>query len=246
MSYPCGKCDPCKKKRAAEWVRRLRLELDGHRWATFITLTYADQHYHPIDIRKAARIREMQLFLKRLRKLVEPRELRYFGVAEFGDTFGRLHYHYIIYGLGAHETEVIRKAWKKGYIYAVPVNAKLMAYTVGYVAKKLVKTEERACTLMSLKPGIGANCVEGIVKFYRSPAGRTVFAREGWIHRQIRIDQNGKAGMPRYIYEKTLEGLGITQGQKNAYRSRLAFREYLRRNPEELRSLERAHMEGKK
>ena len=53
-----------------------------HESSQFITLTYAPENYPKNG---SVSPREMQLFLKRLRRLVEPVQLRYYLVGEYGD-----------------------------------------------------------------------------------------------------------------------------------------------------------------
>lgn len=93
MSVPCGKCFECANKKRADWTFRLKEELQTADSAYFITLTYNDENVKNLNKR------EIQLFLKRLRKaqakLVELK-IRYFLTAEYGSRTNRPHYHIIL------------------------------------------------------------------------------------------------------------------------------------------------------
>lgn len=118
--------------------------MGNHVNSVFLTLTYNDQ-YLPSELEKRA----LQLFLKRLRRELEPRRVKYFGCGEYGERFGRPHYHIIIFGLaksdpifkfsgtvcGKHRFTL--DAWPWGFIDVGDVNYKSAAYIAGYIQKKL-------------------------------------------------------------------------------------------------------------
>ncbi|MCE3047900.1 hypothetical protein LW137_00305 [Helicobacter sp. faydin-H23] len=82
----------------------------------FVTLTYSNEFLpSPPSVSK----RELQLFLKRLRKALGDKKIRYYACGEYGDTFLRPHYHLIIFGMGntSEEVKLIEKIWNKGLIY---------------------------------------------------------------------------------------------------------------------------------
>lgn len=91
----CGQCIGCRLDRSAEWATRLMDELRFHGEASFITLTYSPEFLPPGGM---LRLDDFQRFLKRLRKAVSPRKLRFFHAGEYGEKLGRPHYHAIIFG----------------------------------------------------------------------------------------------------------------------------------------------------
>jgi hypothetical protein len=93
---PCRKCIACRVNAKRLWTHRLILETKAHEKSSFITLTY-DEHNHPED--GSLSIPEIQKFIKRLRKRISPRRIRYYAVGEYGDRSWRPHYHLAIYGL---------------------------------------------------------------------------------------------------------------------------------------------------
>lgn len=62
---------------------------------SFITLTYSPEHLPPNG---TLSLRDVQTFIKRLRKYLEPKKIRFFLCGEYGEDFGRPHYHAIIFG----------------------------------------------------------------------------------------------------------------------------------------------------
>lgn len=141
--YPCGKCMACRRARTREWANRITHEITYWDDAVFITLTYDNDHYKN-ELCK----RDVQLFIKRLRKSIEPRKIKYYGCGEYGEKFGRPHYHIIIFGLSIKDDcfKLIRsgksknyyacESWDYGYIDIGNVTYKSAAYVAGYVQKK--------------------------------------------------------------------------------------------------------------
>lgn len=106
---PCGKCIGCRLEYSRQWANRCMLELQYHESAYFVTLTYDDYHvpisyYADPDTGEAMPSmslckRDLQLFLKRLRKRFEGQRIRFFACGEYGPSTWRPHYHLIIFGL---------------------------------------------------------------------------------------------------------------------------------------------------
>lgn len=167
----CGKCTACLINRRRKWTARMLMENEAHSEGVFVTLTYADEHL-PED--KSVSKRELQLFFKRLRKRTG-KKLRYFACGEYGDEFGRPHYHAIIWGLpypSVKTYEDIYCSWNKGHIECRVINAQRIEYTAGYVCKKISKLKElkekgleKEFCLMSRRPALGSGFLEKLKEF---------------------------------------------------------------------------------
>lgn len=100
-------------------------ELMYHEKSCFITLTYSNEHipvshchydknidlyFHP---RQTLRKKDFQLFMKRLRKSLPGKKIKYFACGEYGPETDRPHYHAIIFGLGLkdQDKQYIMNAW---------------------------------------------------------------------------------------------------------------------------------------
>lgn len=80
IEVPCGKCLGCRLDYSKQWANRCMLELEYHKDAYFVTLTYNDEHvprsyYSDPETGEALesltlKKRDFQLFMKRLRKRV--------------------------------------------------------------------------------------------------------------------------------------------------------------------------------
>lgn len=93
LSLPCNKCLGCKFKRSQDWALRCVHEAQMHNGNSFITLTYNKKNLPDYD---SLCKRDLQLFLKRFRKNLG--SVRYFGCGEYGEQFGRPHYHLLLFG----------------------------------------------------------------------------------------------------------------------------------------------------
>lgn len=177
--FHCGKCFECCNAYSNMWAQRCIDESKLYVHNCFVTLTYSktDGDLHKDDLQK---------FLKRLRKKIEPHKIRYFGCGEYGGRGNRPHYHLIIFGwqppdmkfvsqkkgvryYGSKFLEQIwqgnEKIWQDtrqgGFISVAEVNFR----TCRYCAKYLQKLDERPhnvapFTVMSRRPGIGAQSVK--------------------------------------------------------------------------------------
>lgn len=166
MYVPCGKCPLCLSRKREQWCFRLIEELKIASSAYFITLTYNDESL-PQDNR--VNKRHVQLFLKRFRKEIEPFKIRYFLVSEYGETFGRPHYHFILFDF-PHDVynirEVLKKTWKHCDPFMFDINDSVGTVTpasINYVCKYCLSTinekdpNKRTFMLCSRRPGIGIN-----------------------------------------------------------------------------------------
>ena len=134
VRHACGKCIPCRINAARDTVIRIITELKRHKSATFCTYTYSDD-YVPKDgflVKK-----HMQDMIKRLRKQLKF-SIKVFYIGEYGDLFGRPHYHAIIFGL-AYNSPVLRKPfiWPFGFSSFKAVIPARVRYISQYTVKKL-------------------------------------------------------------------------------------------------------------
>ena len=94
MEVPCRMCMECRLNYTREWAMRICNEANSYDNNCFLTLTFNDEHL-PND--NSIHKRDLQLFVKRLRKALVGKKIRYFGCGEYGGKFGRPHYHIIIF-----------------------------------------------------------------------------------------------------------------------------------------------------
>lgn len=159
---PCGQCMPCRVNRQTDWMVRIMHEANQHDHNYFCTLTYDDDH---LPDGGSLVKRDCQLFLKRVRKYFG--KFRYFLSGEYGDKFGRPHYHAIFFGLDLSDRKFQKKLeeiWEKGTIHVGELNPTTARYTAKYTLKTLMGhhrlqydalKKSREFALMSRRPGLG-------------------------------------------------------------------------------------------
>lgn len=156
LSLPCGKCIGCFRDKAIAWGVRCFHEASLHERNCFITLTYRDDCC-PVSIDR----RDVQLFIKRLRKLSK---CRYFACGEYGTRTRRPHYHALLFGVdflgGAYQINdqlwsnpFVDRVWGKGLVSIGRLELANCMYVAGYCNKKL--GDQDTFSLMSRRPGIG-------------------------------------------------------------------------------------------
>lgn len=149
LNLPCGQCIGCRLERSRQWAIRCMHEAQMHTQNCFITLTYDDDHL-PSD--RSLHYRDFQLFIKRLRKRYPGRRIRYYMAGEYGENFGRPHWHACIFGLDFDDKKLWKRTaansilyrsqdlellWPFGYSSIGDVTFESAAYVARYIMKKV-------------------------------------------------------------------------------------------------------------
>lgn len=118
---------------------------------SFLTLTFDEDHLwereNPGSIDKT----EFQKFVKRLRKFLGKKKIKYYGCGEYGDEKGRPHYHALIFGFdfpdkihfknnGDHRyyiSETLQNLWPFGHCIIGHLDFDSAAYVARYAMKKV-------------------------------------------------------------------------------------------------------------
>lgn len=166
---PCGKCDSCIETRTKQWAARCVLEASLYPKNSFITLTYNDNSLPRYGLCKP----DVQKFLKRLRKYLDGKKIRYYCCGEYGPNgTHRPHYHMIIFNWfpddakyfkpsnfgdgNLYTSKCLQDLWPFGFSLVGEVTYQSCAYVARYCLKKQKFDNKYKCfSLMSLKPGIG-------------------------------------------------------------------------------------------
>ena len=170
--YRCGQCMACRIHRREEWTAKILMESIANKGkSVFFTLTYSDE-FLPADGNISKE--ECKKFIKRMRRHAEyhgNKKLRYYIVGEYGDKFGRPHYHGIIYGLEIEEVEKwIQKSWKKGYMTLSELNPIRARYAARYTTKKITQRKPSSdgrvneFCLASRRPALGAPILQNVAE----------------------------------------------------------------------------------
>lgn len=260
LQLPCGQCLGCRTDRASLWAWRAVHEARYHEHNRFITLTYSDDHL-PRD--GALQPRDLWKLLKDLRndlaanvrRVAKGRpgrapdllgqRLRYLACGEYGENFGRPHYHALLFGVGFGDEEVaakdlyasayLTKRWGKGEVRIGQLTAASAAYTAQYTMKSMGRTycdadgvvKQGPFLRVSSRPGIGAIWVEE-------------FAPD--LQHAYMIVDGAKRRIPRY-YKKKLDDVYPVLAEEIKTRSR-KYRDKIKidaQSPERLKDAEAIH-----
>lgn len=145
IKLPCGGCIGCRLDRSDEWATRCLHESKMHQANSFVTLTYDDDHL-PADY--SVSVREMQLFMKRLRQETGASKLRFFACGEYGDQHGRPHYHLLIFGHDFSRDRKLQKRGPFGNLYTSTQLEKVWTFgraNLGHVTHKSAAYVARYC-----------------------------------------------------------------------------------------------------
>lgn len=150
------------------------LELLAHPVASFVTLTYDDEHLPPRG--SVSRLH--------WRQFTNGIGYRYFGCAEYGEKRGRPHYHLVLYGLDPREAESFSiRRWSRGQVHVgYDVGLHVARYVAAYTVKKMTAAKNEAqveflagrepeFARMSRRPALGWPGVQFLVRWLGSPAG---------------------------------------------------------------------------
>src|SRR5574341_130610 len=197
LPFGCGQCLPCRINRRRIWTHRIMLEAAKHAKSAFVSLTYASGQL-PVKNRIATlRPRDVQLWLKRLRRATG--SLRYFLVGEYGDETQRPHYHAAVFGIDAgacvfcrHQYRrsgcdcLLARSWGLGNVHVGDLTEKSAQYVAGYVTKKMTSVSDGRLhgrhpefARMSLRPGIGAAAMVDVARVLTTPVGAEMVCQTG-------------------------------------------------------------------
>lgn len=166
QTVKCGKCLECLQAQSSEWALRIMLESKQYKQNCCITLTYDNEHVNPAYLLER---RDIQLFIKSLRKELDPLKIRVFYSGEYGDKKGRPHFHLIVFnwfpsdcvpmfrkdGEQFYNSALVRRLWSRGNVLV----GSLTYHTAFYCAKYLQKLKG---TIKSVKPFVGMSLRPGI------------------------------------------------------------------------------------
>jgi len=146
QTVSCGYCIGCKLKRARTWAIRAMHEASLHTRNCFITLTYSDKHLPEYS---SLRLADFQLFMKRLRRKFGE-NIRYLHCGEYGEKYGRPHYHALLFNLDFSDripfkkknghiqyvSDTLTERWGLGHAVVGDLTYESAAYVSRYTTKK--------------------------------------------------------------------------------------------------------------
>jgi len=215
---PCSKCIGCALEKSRQWAVRCVHESKMHDASSFITLTY-DPKYLPSY---GSLIKEhFTLFMKRLRRRIEPIKIKFFMCGEYGEENKRPHYHALIFGYafpdrillqdkGAeslYTSPLLQEEWGYGFVTTGNVTLDSAAYVARYCLKKTKDPNENL--------DMDADNFSGQIPEYTnmSRGGRFGKGLSNKWYEQYESDVfphdnviiKGKIGKPPRYYDKLLE-----------------------------------------
>lgn len=193
LTVPCGKCVSCMKNRRSEWATRLEQELRNSSAAWFVTLTYTDENLTYTDLFPTLVKRDLQIFMKRLRKMYT-QKIKYYACGEYGELTMRPHYHMILFNVPGDRLQVIEKlllTWRLGMVHVGSVNAKSIRYTLKYMLKQSEYDYdglENPFALMS--KGLGKSYIDSHSEWHLADISRNYVTKFGQKERLPRYWRN--------------------------------------------------------
>lgn len=159
--FECGACPECLRRRSNVWALRAYYESLEHIDNCMITLTY-DNYRRDSNGRVVGELppdrnlhvcrRDVQLFIKRLRRYFGSNDIKYIACAEYGSRTHRAHYHVILFGVrfpdltfyktskrgnSICKSAILEKLWSHGIctVDSTHINSAVARYCTKYVAK---------------------------------------------------------------------------------------------------------------
>lgn len=106
LLLPCRKCLSCRKDNARQWMIRGHHELLSHNnKGMMLNLTYDSEN---LPEGGNLEFRDLTLFFKRFRQFIKRKmklniKIKYLACGEYGENYGRPHYHAVIFGLSKED-----------------------------------------------------------------------------------------------------------------------------------------------
>jgi hypothetical protein len=150
LKIACGQCIGCRIEKSRQWATRCVHEASLHEDNAFITLTFSDEEVLKRENPESLDKRDFQKFMKRLRRRYG-NGIRYYHCGEYGDEFGRPHYHACLFnhdfkdkelwniknGNRIYRSQSLEELWPYGYSTIGEVTFQSAAYVARYIMKKI-------------------------------------------------------------------------------------------------------------
>lgn len=139
VKVPCGKCAFCLTNKRSQWMFRIWHEMKNQSYkGWFLTFTYDEKHVkRTVDGKLSLRFRDVQLFLKQVRK--RKYYVKYIIVGEYGGQTKRPHYHGLIWT--DCSPEELEKIWDRGRIHIGQLTMASAMYTLKYIIQPKQKVD---------------------------------------------------------------------------------------------------------
>ena len=202
VEIPCGKCMICKANQARKKAERAMAEANTWEHNEVINLTYNNENL-PYNTKPdgtkvpTLRYKDIQDFKKRLlkqwKKKYNATGIRFLCACEYGENYGRPHYHLIMYNFEAKDkkfygytkkgskeygSEEIAKIWGKGNITIGDITPETIQYVANYCLKKFKGKKakgiykdlgiEPESVKSSNRKGLGAEFLEKHMETYKN------------------------------------------------------------------------------
>lgn len=247
MEIPCGQCVGCRLERSRQWAVRMMHEAKMHSENCFLTLTYDDEHLPKFG---SLLLPDWQNFMKKLRREIEPRKVRFFHCGEYGETTNRPHYHACLFGYDFTDkyewmhrgenlcwrSESLDKWWGKGSTELGEMNFDTAAYCARYIMKKVTgRDADWAYDVVDQGTGeIGRALPEYTTMSRRPGIGNSWFEKYGGeVYRRDEVIVKGRAAKPPKYYD-TLHEIVNPDAHERVLRARMDGRSRKDETPERL------------
>lgn len=191
---PCGTCPACRSTYVQDWVTRCLEEMKSNKYRCyFLTLTYNEQNLaHYIEsFGNLVKDTDVTLFLKRLRKRLDKKSIKYFYTSEQGEVNGRLHFHMLLFGIRfptkQDAVKCFETTWKNGFVHVGNVTEKSIKYVINYINKDF----DSGQNIHRCSKGFGSSILR-LRNFYAANP----------YERQYYPDHEFKRHLPRYFRNK--------------------------------------------
>lgn len=151
LMLPCGRCLGCRLERSRQWAIRIMHEASLYEANSFLTLTFNNEYLNKMCLGGSLSKEHVPLFLKRLRRSIEPEKVRSFYCGEYGEKFSRPHYHVLLFGydfpdkvlwkvqggFSYYTSAALSRLWPFGFVAIGGVDFDSAAYVARYCVKKV-------------------------------------------------------------------------------------------------------------
>jgi len=196
-TVPCGNCAECRSAHRRAWAFRLDYEAQYSATSLFVTLTYDDDNLLFADSDLAVlNYADIRNYFKRLRK--EGLKFKYFAVGEYGEKFGRPHFHILFFCKTSLKIdEIFRQKWEKGNVHIRPADFANIRYCLKDMLKfrgEFDHLEKEFRPQIRVSKGLGIDYIESHKHYHMLNANE--------IPKGLPLKGKPTSLMPRYYRNK--------------------------------------------
>lgn len=213
---PCGRCMQCRISLQKKLLDRMFCAYHYYNGiSAYVTFTYDDNHlvFKTGYVNPTLSKEDLHKYLDKIKHQLRDVDYQYYVCGEYGDKFGRPHYHALFFGLDYQiYYKFFQNSWKKGSVKILPCAPDAFRYVTKYITESYSHDDSKYFDYGQIPPfhkysrGLGSqifnlykNDIEK--KGYFIYKSRKIFVNRYYYYKNARISNETLMYKENQLYE---------------------------------------------